>query len=59
MSAVLPDDRLALVALWSLPLLLPRHPRTMITPTTIMMMKVVLDVYLMLLLFVTHDKKGN
>ena len=41
-SAILLDGRLALVALWSLPLLLPRHPRhlrTMMTSTTIMMMR--------------------
>ena len=30
--------RLALVALWSLPLLLSWHPRTMMTSTTMMMM---------------------
>ena len=35
MLAVLPDGMLALVALWNLPLLLLRHPRTMMmTPMT-------------------------
>ena len=41
-SAVLLDSRLALVALWSLPLHLSRHlrhPRTMTTSTMIMMMR--------------------
>ena len=40
-SVVLLDGRLPLVALWSLPLLLPRHlrhPRTMMTLTTMIMM---------------------
>ena len=40
MSAILPDGRLALVALWSLPLLLSRHPRTMITLTMMMMIRI-------------------
>ena len=44
-STVLPDSRLALVVLWSLPLLLPRHLRmtrhlrTIMTPTTMMMIR--------------------
>ena len=38
-SVVLLDGKLALVALWSLPLLLPRHPRMMMTPTTMIMMR--------------------
>ena len=38
-STVLLDGRFALVALWSLPLFLPRHPRTMMTPTTMMMIR--------------------
>ena len=33
-SAVLPDGRLALVALWSLPLLLSRHPRCLLDTFT-------------------------
>ena len=37
--AVLPDDWLALVALWSLPLLLLRHLRMMTTPMSMMMMR--------------------
>ena len=38
---VLPDGRLALVVSWNLPLLLPRHPRTMtMTLTTMMMLRI-------------------
>ena len=48
MSAVLPDGRLALVALWSLPLFLLRHPRKMMTPTTMMMMRMEMLALLML-----------
>ena len=39
MSVVLLNGRLALVVLWSLPLLLPRHPTTMTALTTMMMVR--------------------
>ena len=45
MLVVLPDGRLTIMALWSLPFLLPRQPRTtrhlrmMMTSMTMMMMK--------------------
>ena len=65
-SAILPDGRLALVALWSFPLLLSRHPRMTPTPTKMTMIRmemlallVLRDVYLILLPFVTCDKKGK
>ena len=38
-SAVLLDSRLALEALWGLPLLLLRHSKTVIVSTTMMMMR--------------------